>query len=713
MEKTFTAILGLAQRFDASPGPDGRIRTSVWDRFCTMGQKVKEGEESVFDTKTLGEMVANWYARGGRLAMCQDHKSAATPYVSAPALAFYDAMAIVEGGNVVLFQKLVDSPAAEPDVAGLRESVKRFATEENPEPSPDGLWGFRCEITPLGEDSKEGLRNYRGISPMFVTDGTNEQEQPVGYVLFDVAATNTAFQAGCEITFSRLGATAVRIRDKRGNLDAATASVGDRVQTTNGPVLDGVVVEIARDKFGAGLGGVKVRTPSGTDWYSPLDLCAMSERRAQAMANVNTCPRCWSDAIEATAGGRADKAWRCQSCGLRFDVPRLTTLSAMRRRRGTRPPAETMAVGPGLKIGDRLRVDQSHRDQHGVRLKSGATGTVKEVANENGYVSCRVQWDDGNESWVWVRHESPISSMHRVSMAGEVETVRAPKYKPGDTVWLPGEDNPLTIIERLGEADTGEMQGGKWVKDWLYRVRDAKGRESRLWLSRRFGRSAMAYQGDKEKCPHCGSMDTEIDASDPGGWEEDWRCNQCGGEFHVSHQSSNDRGTVTKKMSRRQILSALVACPLCEGSGSEKGDVGGRAIRCRACNGERQVTAQRAEQIRRDFNLGLPPTLHAAATRELRKCPECGKQVAVEGSRYAVHEVGEEGSGNCPESGKPIVRPPLGYSRARAQQAAPTYVRGGTRGALIRRYTLGQESWLLVKTATGVVSWPARDAQAA
>jgi len=46
--------------------------------------------------------------------MCQDHKSAATPYVSAPALAFYDAMAVVVDGRVVLFRKLADSAPSSP-----------------------------------------------------------------------------------------------------------------------------------------------------------------------------------------------------------------------------------------------------------------------------------------------------------------------------------------------------------------------------------------------------------------------------------------------------------------------------------------------------------------------------------------------------------------------------------------------------------------------
>src|SRR5690348_3086460 len=85
-------LVGPAQRFDAGLGDDGKIRVEVWDRFSSWGPKTKGGSESDFNETTLGQMVDNWRARGGRLSMCQDHKSAATPYVSAPGLAFYDAL---------------------------------------------------------------------------------------------------------------------------------------------------------------------------------------------------------------------------------------------------------------------------------------------------------------------------------------------------------------------------------------------------------------------------------------------------------------------------------------------------------------------------------------------------------------------------------------------------------------------------------------------
>jgi hypothetical protein len=207
-------LVGPAQRFDAALGEDGKIRVGVWDRFTSWGEKTKAGSESDFNESTLGQMIDNWRARGGRLAMCQDHKSAAAPLVAAPGLAFYDALAIVHDGQVVRLEKLVESMATPPDPAALKQQVARFASTENPAPEPDGLWGFRCEVTPLGEDPKEGMRNYRGISPMFHPHGTDEQGNDIGYVLFDVAATNTAFQAGCEITFHSFARTTMKMTEE-------------------------------------------------------------------------------------------------------------------------------------------------------------------------------------------------------------------------------------------------------------------------------------------------------------------------------------------------------------------------------------------------------------------------------------------------------------------------------------------------------------------
>ena len=235
---SMTARMGATVAFDASPSPQGPLPVNRWDRFATWGPKDKDGPTE-FNEETLGQMVGNWRQRAMRLAMCQDHKSTAAPFVAAPAMAFYDALAVVREGKVIHFERLAGSNAAEPVVAALKEQVARFATEENPSPEPDGMWGWRREITPLGEDPREGLRNYRGLSPLFDPNGKDEQGNPIGYVLLDVAATNTTFQAGCEITFGAVSMSSlnegdqVTARHDRGGVKAGTKG---KVTSANGPL---------------------------------------------------------------------------------------------------------------------------------------------------------------------------------------------------------------------------------------------------------------------------------------------------------------------------------------------------------------------------------------------------------------------------------------------------------------------------------------------
>ncbi len=177
----------MSLNFDASLGEDGQIRTSVWDRFTTWGSKFKEGQETRFDEETLGQMTKNWRKRGDALAMDHNHQSS---YASengqpAPALAWYNALVVVRNGQCIAFEKLDDSSAVEPpQVAAMS----------------DGLWGYRSEVTPLGQ---ELLPNFKYLSPTFSPEGTDEQGLPIGYVLHAVAATNTPFQSGTGITFDK------------------------------------------------------------------------------------------------------------------------------------------------------------------------------------------------------------------------------------------------------------------------------------------------------------------------------------------------------------------------------------------------------------------------------------------------------------------------------------------------------------------------------
>jgi len=86
--------------------------------------------------------------------------------------------------------------------------VLGFSTHDQGVTAPDptglenGLYGYRSQVTPLGEKL---LPNYRFISPMFTDDGYDEAGNPIGYDLFDVAATNTPFQDNVAITFHKNG----------------------------------------------------------------------------------------------------------------------------------------------------------------------------------------------------------------------------------------------------------------------------------------------------------------------------------------------------------------------------------------------------------------------------------------------------------------------------------------------------------------------------
>jgi hypothetical protein len=182
-------LVGGAVALDVSPDAGGKVAIRVWDRFSSTGEKVKEGRRVLFDETNLRQMADNWRARGDRLSMCFNHQSAYVEKNGQPAeaLAYYDALAVVIGGKIVHFVALGNSSAAE---VVFRSSARG-----------DGLYGFRSEVTELGQ---KVLPNFRYISPMFDDDGRDERGREIGYVLLDVAATNTPFQAGCEITFGAL-----------------------------------------------------------------------------------------------------------------------------------------------------------------------------------------------------------------------------------------------------------------------------------------------------------------------------------------------------------------------------------------------------------------------------------------------------------------------------------------------------------------------------
>ena len=213
MPAMLQAKIGDTVRFDAV-GSDGVVRTHVWDRICVPGRNVKDGEETVFDADTCGQMVANFARRGDPIMIDWNHQSsfAHENGQPAPALGFYGALAAVFGGQLVACE------------------YARGVEQMQPTGLEDGLWGLRTEVTRQGQ---ELLPGFKLLSPTFTPEGTDQQGNAVGYCLLAVAATNTPWQAGTSITFARAVEMAnldeYRVGDKARafNLKAGEYQVGE------------------------------------------------------------------------------------------------------------------------------------------------------------------------------------------------------------------------------------------------------------------------------------------------------------------------------------------------------------------------------------------------------------------------------------------------------------------------------------------------------
>lgn len=170
--------------FDNARDGDGKVRTHVWDYICVAGENIKEGEATSFDSGTLAQMIDNFVNRGDQVPIDFNHQSnyAHENGQPAPGLGFYGALASVFDGKI---EKLGYARGIDPVAAG-------------PPLDKPGLYGYRCEVTDLGQQL---LPNYKYLSPTFTPEGCDQLSNPIGYQLLAVAATNTPWQAGTELTF--------------------------------------------------------------------------------------------------------------------------------------------------------------------------------------------------------------------------------------------------------------------------------------------------------------------------------------------------------------------------------------------------------------------------------------------------------------------------------------------------------------------------------
>jgi hypothetical protein len=202
--------------FDASlRGADGRVRAGVWDRVCVPGVDEKDGQHTEFSVKTLSEMVDNFVERGDQIPLDYNHQSNYSHVNGqpAPALAWYGALAIVAGGQVI---KL-----------GCARDVVASGTEDGLDLSREGLWAYRCEVTELGQQL---LPNFKYVSPTFMSHATKRDGTEIGYALAAVAATNTPWQGETQITFGQ----AQRLDDVTATPDGRPEHVTMRIEQRDG-----------------------------------------------------------------------------------------------------------------------------------------------------------------------------------------------------------------------------------------------------------------------------------------------------------------------------------------------------------------------------------------------------------------------------------------------------------------------------------------------
>lgn len=377
------------------------LAAGKWDRFATFGRKIQEGQAFEFTTATLGQIVDN-FARlfsGRRLGMDYEHQAMNAPKNGQPApqLAYYNALAVIEGGAVVKFYAQKPD-VQQPDPALLLEQLRqRFPEGE----TVDGLWGYRCEHTPLGA---ELLPNYEQISPLFTSEGTDEQERPVGYHLMNVSAVAVAFQDGTvfnlkhalgygdsslhvpEPVKSKGAKTMADEKEKDEGEDKPNALRGECMKKFGLPedsedaALYGAVMatkfgdlEIKhveeedkdKDKDGLGKMGDMPEMPAAMSAIrSRLDEEArraaameaeLSELRAERQARRVTAWRAFSaqylaesaaEKFLAEHGGDADKATRALSA---LDLPRRTGLSQRLTQGGAPVHADPVALGSAIE----------------------------------------------------------------------------------------------------------------------------------------------------------------------------------------------------------------------------------------------------------------------------------------------------------------------------------------------------------------------------
>lgn len=204
--------MGNLIEFQAARGEDGKVRSGVWDLVCVpSGVDRKDGMETEFNVETMSQMIDNVVERGDLIGLDYNHQSqnSSRNGQPAPALAWYGAFAVVDSGKIV---KAGACRGIDPDQIALTGI----------DMSKNGLWAYRSEVTEMGDKL---LTGFKYTSPTFTPEGTKRDGTPCGYSLIAVAATNSPFQEGTQISFAQKDPAAGLYRVK-GNFNNITQRNG-------------------------------------------------------------------------------------------------------------------------------------------------------------------------------------------------------------------------------------------------------------------------------------------------------------------------------------------------------------------------------------------------------------------------------------------------------------------------------------------------------
>ena len=170
--------------FDLGSKPAGlfgvggdEIKTQVWDAFAPVwGPVVKFGVTSIFDEVTYAQMLDDLVRRNLCVYMDVDHATANLGWSvdEVPALAYYCCVQVNHGGKLWRRENLAGHSCAD-------------AVELDAAANPEGLYAFRCHVTPVG---RQKLPNYQALSIHFDPYGEDMAGHPVGQVLICVGAVN-------------------------------------------------------------------------------------------------------------------------------------------------------------------------------------------------------------------------------------------------------------------------------------------------------------------------------------------------------------------------------------------------------------------------------------------------------------------------------------------------------------------------------------------